>query len=58
VRAENTKRGVQGHFNGSFCYRKKDFFFVGFGVNRLGAHYNAVSTSIMAPLPTPKGRKL
>jgi hypothetical protein len=46
ARAKNTKREIQGHFDGSFGYSKKDFCFVGFGVNRLGAHYNAVSISI------------
>ncbi len=46
ARAKHTKGGIQGHFDGSFEYSKKDFCFVGFGVNRLGAHYNAVSISI------------
>jgi hypothetical protein len=37
ARAKNTKREIQGHFDGSFGYCVKDFCFIGFGVNRSGA---------------------
>jgi hypothetical protein len=46
ARAKNAQDEVQGHIDGSFGYCVKDFCLIGFGVNRLGAHFNPVSISI------------
>ena len=46
ARMTNTGNQKQGHIDGAFNWCRKDFALIGFGVNRMGAHFNPVSMSI------------
>ena len=46
ARVKNYKWQIQGQFDGSFNFCKKDFCIIGFGVNSLGAHFNPISLSL------------
>ena len=47
ARAINCGWDTQGHFDGTFNLCVKDFALIGFGVNRMGGHFNPVSINIV-----------
>ncbi len=46
ARAKNCGWQAQGHFDAAFNWCWKEIALIGFGMNRMGAHFNPVSVSI------------
>lgn len=47
ARAKNCGWQTQGHFDGTFNLCVKEFALIGFGMNSMGGHFNAVSINIV-----------